>query len=181
MNDTLDSWNLRDYAIAMARYNRWMNDKIYDAAETLSDEQRKADRGAFFRSVHGTLNHLLLGDQAWMQRMKGQSVTMTSPAQVLHEDFQALRTARAAMDQDLMDWAVHLESVESSRSFSFFSVVYQKQITMPYVAAVMQIFNHQTHHRGQITTLLSQLGVDVGITDIPLMPPAVELSGKAAG
>ncbi|WP_290639940.1 DinB family protein [Aquabacterium sp.] len=170
MNDTLDTWSLRDYAIAMARYNRWMNGKIYDAAATLSDEQRKADRGAFFKSVHGTLNHLLLGDQAWMQRMQGQPVTMTSPSQELHEDFSALRAARESMDEKLMDWAVHLESVESSRSFSFFSVVYQKQITMPYVAAVMQIFNHQTHHRGQITTLLSQLGVDVGVTDIPLMP-----------
>lgn len=181
MNDTLDAWNLRDYAIAMARYNRWMNGKIYDAAATLSDEQRKANRGAYFKSVHGTLNHLLLGDQAWMQRMHGQAVTMTSPSQELHEDFNALRAAREVMDQTLMDWAVHLESVEASRSFSFFSVVYQKQITMPYVAAVMQIFNHQTHHRGQITTLLSQLGVDVGITDIPLMPSWAEMSAPSPG
>ncbi|MBI5924955.1 MAG: damage-inducible protein DinB [Aquabacterium sp.] len=170
MSDTPHSWNLRDYAVGMAHYNRWMNGKLYDAAATLSDEQRKADRGAFFKSVHGTLNHLLLGDGAWLQRMQGQAVTMTSPSQELHEDFDTLRTAREAMDQALLDWAASLTAVEATCSFSFFSVVYQKQITMPYVAAVMQIFNHQTHHRGQITTLLSQFGVDVGVTDIPLMP-----------
>lgn len=170
MYDTLDAWNLRDYAIAMARYNRWMNGKVYEAAATLSDEQRKADRGAFFQSVHGTLNHLLLCDEAWMQRLHGQPVTMTSPRQELHSDFGALRTAREAMDQTLQDWATRLEAVEPSRSLSFFSVSFQKQITMPYVAAVMQIFNHQTHHRGQLTTLLTQLGCDVGATDLPLMP-----------
>lgn len=164
------TWNLRDYAVTMARYNRWMNGKVYDAAATLSDEQRKADRGAFFKSIHGTLNHLLLGDEAWMQRMSGQPVTMTSPSQEVHADFEDLRTAREAMDERLLAWASTLEAVEPDRSFSFFSVTYGKQITMPYVAAVMQIFNHQTHHRGQATTLLAQLGADVGATDLPIMP-----------
>jgi uncharacterized damage-inducible protein DinB len=163
-------WNLRDYAMAMARYNSWMNTKLYDAAATLSDEQRKADRSAYFKSIHGTLNHLLLGDQAWVQRMRGEAVTMTAADQELHCEFDALREARIAMDQTLIDWAAALEDVEASRSLSFFSVVYQRQITLPYVAAVMQIFNHQTHHRGQITTLLTQWGVDVGVTDVPLMP-----------
>ena len=144
MNDTPQAWNLRDYAIAMARYNRWMNGKLYDAAATLADEQRKADRGAFFKSIHGTLNHLLLADQAWMQRLHGQPVTMSSPSQELHEDFEALRAAREAMDETLLNWAVHLEAVEASHSFSFFSVTYQKQITLPYVLVVMQVFNHQS-------------------------------------
>lgn len=165
------AWNLRDYAMAMARYNRWMNGKLYDAAATLSDTQRKADRNAFFKSIHGTLNHLLLGDQAWMQRLSGQPVTMTAPDQELFEDFDTLRAAREAMDQTLSDWAAGLDPfVEASRSFTFTSVVYQRDITMPYVVAVMQVFNHQTHHRGQITTLLSQFGVDVGPTDLPLAP-----------
>lgn len=171
MNDSTKPWNLRDYAMAMARYNQWMNGKVYDAAAQLSDEQRKADRGAFFRSVHGTLNHLLLGDRSWMQRMHGQPVTMTSPHEEVHEDFDELRAARQAMDQTLLEWAASLDpAIEPSRSYSFVSVTYQKTITLPYVAVVMQIFNHQTHHRGQLTTLLSQFGVDVGVTDIPVMP-----------
>lgn len=172
MNDRTPSlpWDLRDYATTMARYNRWMNEKIYAAADALADEQRKADRGAFFRSIHGTLNHLLLADEAWMQRLHGQPVTMTSPDQEVHSDFAALRAARQAMDQRLMDWAESLEAATPARLLSFFSVSYQKEITMPYVVAVMQVFNHQTHHRGQVTTLLTQLGAEVGPTDLPVMP-----------
>lgn len=164
------AWRLSDYATIMARYNRWMNEKVYAAAAMLSDEQRKANRGAFFQSVHGTLNHLLLTDEAWMQRLHGQPVSMTSPDEELHSDFEALREARIAMDQRLMDWAVQLEDVGPTHTLSFFSVSYQKQITLPYVVAVMQVFNHQTHHRGQVTTLLTQLGVDVGPTDLPMTP-----------
>lgn len=167
---TPPAWNLRDYAMTMARYNRWMNEKLYEAAASLSDEQRKADRGAFFRSVHGTLNHLLLADRTWMQRLHGEPVTMTSTDQELHSDFEELLAARQAMDQRLADWAATLEAVEPTRSYSFISVTYQKEIRLPYVAVVMQIFNHQTHHRGQVTTLLTQLGADVGVTDMPVMP-----------
>jgi len=168
--DTDHTWNLRDYAMIMARYNQWMNAKLYEAAASMSDEQRKADRGAFFKSIHGALNHLLLADRSWMQRFHGEPVTMKSADEELFEDFDALRAARIAMDQRLIDWAATLEAVGSAHHFTFYSVVYQKQITMPYVAAVMQVFNHQTHHRGQVTTLLSQFGVDVGVTDLPVMP-----------
>jgi uncharacterized damage-inducible protein DinB len=168
--NTDQTWNLRDYAMIMARYNQWMNGKLYEAAASLSDMQRKADRGAFFKSIHGTLNHLLLGDRAWMQRFHGEPVTMKSPDEEVFSDFDELRAARVAMDQTLIDWAAGLEAANASRSLTFFSVTYQKQITMPYVAGVMQVFNHQTHHRGQATTLLSQFGVDVGPTDLPVMP-----------
>lgn len=168
--NTDHAWNLRDYAMIMARYNQWMNGKLYDAAASLSDEQRKADRNAFFKSIHGTLNHLLLADRSWMQRFHGEPVTMKSADEELFSDFDELRAARVAMDQKLIDFAASLEAAGTSRSLTFFSVTYQKQITMPYVAGVMQVFNHQTHHRGQATTLLSQFGVDVGPTDLPVMP-----------
>ena len=163
-------WHLGDYAVTMARYNRWMNGKVYEAAAQLSDEQRKADRNAFFRSIHGTLNHLLLADRTWMQRLHGEPVTLVSMDQELHADFEELRAARDAMDDRLAAWAAGLEAMEASRLFSFTSVTYKKEITLPYVVMVMQIFNHQTHHRGQVTTLLSQFGVDVGPTDLPVMP-----------
>lgn len=170
MRHSAEGWMLRDYAVAMAHYNQWMNNKVYEAAATLSDAQRKANRQAYFQSIHGTLNHLLVGDQAWMQRMQGQPVTMTGADQILHEDFDALQQARQATDQLMLDWAATLQDVPAGQALRFFSVIYQKEITLPYVAAVMQIFNHQTHHRGQVTTLLTQLGVDVGVTDLPLMP-----------
>ncbi|MGC4059374.1 MAG: DinB family protein [Aquabacterium sp.] len=164
------SWNLRDYAMIMARYNQWMNGKLYEAAATLSDEQRKADRNAFFKSIHGTLNHLLIGDRSWLQRFNGEQVTMKSADEELFSDFDELRAARVAMDQQLIDFAASLAPVKASRTLTFFSVMYQKEFTLPYVAAVMQVFNHQTHHRGQATTLLSQFGVDIGPTDLPVMP-----------
>ncbi|MFT3859395.1 MAG: DinB family protein [Aquabacterium sp.] len=168
--NALTPWNLRDYALTMARYNQWMNGKLYDAAAELSDEQRKADRGAFFRSVHGTLNHLLLADRTWMQRLHGEPITMTSADQEVHSDFPALRAARQEMDDRLIAWAAGLEAVEPGRPYTFTSVTYQKEISLPYVVVVMQVFNHQTHHRGQITTLLNQFGIDIGPTDLPVMP-----------
>jgi uncharacterized damage-inducible protein DinB len=170
-DETPVPWHLGDYATTMARYNRWMNGKLYEAANMLSDEQRKADRGAFFGSIHGTLNHLLLADRTWLERLHGEPVTMTKPDEELHEDFAALRAAREAMDEKLMVWASRIAAVEASRPYSFMSVTYKKDISLPFVVVVMQVFNHQTHHRGQVTTLLSQLGVDIGVTDLAMMPP----------
>jgi uncharacterized damage-inducible protein DinB len=159
-------WHLGDYARTMARYNRWMNTKLYEASASLSDEQRKANRSAFFKSIHGTLNHLLLADRTWMQRLHGEPVTMTSTDQEVHEDFDELRKAREAMDERLIQWAASIEAVEATRGYSFHSVTYQKEIALPYVVVVMQVFNHQTHHRGQVTTLLAQAGIDPGTTDM---------------
>lgn len=161
---------LKDYAIAMAHYNRWMNEKIYTAVAPLTDAERKQDRGAFFVSIHGTLNHLLLIDQAWQQRFSGLAVTMQTPRDEVCADFDQLRRIRAALDNDLIAWAEQLPERFETESMQFFSVAYQKQMTLPLWAMVLQVFNHQTHHRGQITTLLAQLGVDIGTTDIPVMP-----------
>lgn len=162
--------NIRDYALTMAHYNRWMNQRLYAAAEQLSDDQRKEERGAFFGSIHATLNHLLLGDQAWMQRFAGEPVTMKSPRDELFADFQALRAAREAMDETILAWAATLTDEFADREYRFYSVSYQRERALPQYATILQLFNHQTHHRGQVTTLLSQCGIDMGITDIPWMP-----------
>jgi uncharacterized damage-inducible protein DinB len=161
---------INDYAAAMAAYNAWMNEKIYAAAAELTEEQRKRDLGAAFRSVHGTLNHLLLGDQAWMQRFRGQPVTMRSPDQELHADFESLRAARRTLDAEIAFWARDLPSGFGDAPFRFFSVSYNRERVLPGWAVVAHFFNHQTHHRGQMTTLLAQLGGDAGVTDLPWMP-----------
>lgn len=162
--------NVRDYAVTMAHYNRWMNEKIYAALAGIDDAVRKQERGAFFGSIHGTLNHLYLGDQAWMQRFMGEPVTMKSPRDLLFEDFGELRGARAAMDAKILAWAETLTEERGNSEYRFYSVSYQRERALPMYALVMQLFNHQTHHRGQLTTLLSQIGVDAGITDLPWMP-----------
>jgi uncharacterized damage-inducible protein DinB len=162
--------NARDYAIAMAAYSQWMNEKIYAAAAELGDDARKRDLGAFFRSIHGTLNHILLGDQAWLQRLQGQPVTMRSPDQELHADFDELFAARRAMDSSLSEFAANLSNEFFDQPLAFFSITYQKNRVIPAWAALVHMFNHQTHHRGQVTTLLKQLGKDPGVTDFPWMP-----------
>jgi uncharacterized damage-inducible protein DinB len=169
----------RDYAVAMAAYNGWMNERIYACCAALSDEERRRDRGAFFGSIHGTLNHILLGDQAWMQRFAGEPVTMRNPREELHAAFNALWAARRAMDERIAAWAAGLSDRVAERAFRFFSVTYGVHRELPTWAAVVHLFNHQTHHRGQLTTLLSQLGIDPGVTDFPSMPcfDAREASG----
>jgi uncharacterized damage-inducible protein DinB len=167
--------HLTDYARGMAAYNRWMNEKVYAAAAELSDGERKRDLGAFFKSIHATLDHILLGDESWLQRFRGQPVTMTSPAQETHADFDDLRAARRQMDDEISDWAASLTDAFGAAPFRFWSVTYQKERVIPGWAAVTHVFNHQAHHRGQVTTLLRQMGKDPGVTDLPWMPYFDEL------
>jgi uncharacterized damage-inducible protein DinB len=162
--------NIATYARAMAAYNQWMNEKIYSCAAELSDEERKRDMGAFFGSIHRTLNHIYVGDEAWLQRFEGQPVTMKSPADQPFEDFEALRNARRVLDEKITHWAERVSDELADGVFQIWSVTYQRRIDLPGWAAVVQIFNHQTHHRGQVTTLLKQLGKDPGPTDLPVMP-----------
>ena len=163
------------HAQTMARYNRWMNDKLYAACERLDDGVRKADRGAFFTSIHGTLNHLLWGDQVWMQRFtQGTALAKTFPktamGTILHEDWHALAAARQSMDADIELWAETVDAGWLERDFSWYSGITKSTRTRPAWLLVTHLFNHQTHHRGQVTTLLSQHGIDPGDTDLMLMP-----------
>lgn len=159
------------YAL-MARYNRWMNEKLYAVCADISDAERKKDRGAFFKSIHGTLNHLLYGDVVWMARFRNEPVPAVIIAE-LHAEFGALRAARAAMDRDILDWAAALMPEWLASPFRYTSNVDRKVRTMPAWTLVAHLFNHQTHHRGQLTTLIMQCGIDPGVTDIPFLPEFV--------
>ena len=158
-----------DYARTMARYNRWMNRALYDCSERLTDAQRKEDVGAFFKSLHGTLNHLLVGDSVWMGRFQGPAFVPSSLAQELHADFGELRRAREAMDERILDWVANLTDAVLASELQYTSIVNPQPRRMPMGLAVAHFFNHQTHHRGQVTTLLSQSGIDPGVTDLMWM------------
>lgn len=155
-----------EYARTMARYNRWMNRALYDCSAKLTDVQRKEDKGAFFKSLHGTLNHLLVGDSVWMGRFEGPVFVPTSLAQELHADFEGLRRAREAMDARISDWAANLTDAIIASELRYTSIVNPQPRSMPMSLAVAHFFNHQTHHRGQVTTLLMQHGIDPGVTDL---------------
>lgn len=154
----------------LAEYNRWMNENLFETCARLPDEERKRERGAFFRSIHSTLNHILWGDQAWMARFTGGPGPVTAIGEDLFADFNALREAREAMDGRIVEWAGTLSEAWLQTPITFNSRVYAVTLRQPAWVYVAHLFNHQTHHRGQVTTLLSQLGTDPGITDIPMMP-----------
>ena len=155
----------------MARYNRWMNQKVYDGCAGLSDEDRKRDMGAFFRSIHGTLNHILLADRIWMGRFTGEPFPVRSLDQELYADFNMLRDERAAEDECIIDWVASCSPEDMEGDLVYTSIVNPEPRRYPLWFALSHFFNHQTHHRGQITTLLTQLGVDVGVTDLIGMKP----------
>jgi len=154
----------------MAQYNRWMNERLYECCAQLSDEERKRDVGAFFKSIHGTLNHLLLGDRIWFGRFTGKPFIITSLAEELYSDFRELRTERASTDKAIIEWADSLTAEDFTRELAYTSVVNPKPRRYPFWFAVTHFFNHQTHHRGQLTTLLSQRGLDPGVTDLIWLP-----------
>lgn len=158
------------YCHTMARYNHWMNQKLYEICGTLSDAERKQDRGAFFRSIHGTLNHLLYGDRAWIGRFINRPFSAKTIGQNLYDSFEDLRREREITDQAILKWSQQLTEDWLAAPFDYTSNVDGETRTLPTWILVVHLFNHQTHHRGQLTTLLSQLGHDPGVTDLPWLP-----------
>ncbi len=127
--------------------------------------------GAFFKSIHATLNHLLVGDQLWLDRIDGRPTTITSLDQELYAHFEELKLQRQWADDRLDGIVTSMDETTLASTLSFKRLSGNKtDMTLPMGLVMMQLFNHQTHHRGQVTTLLMQCGVDVGVTDLPMMP-----------
>src|SRR5262249_39993568 len=143
----------------------WMNEKLYALCATLPDAERKRDRRAFFRSIHGTLNHLLLTDRAWLGRFTGQPLSFRSLDQELYADFGELRRERTSTDAAIEEFCGDLTDERLNAEISYANTS-GTRYTHPLAPALVHLFNHETHHRGQITTLLSQLGIDPGVTDV---------------
>ena len=159
----------RTHAETMAEYNHWMNLKLYAVCAEISDEQRREDQGAFFKSIYGTLNHLLVGDRIWLGRFTGQ-LYVAQLRQEIYSDFNELRQQREITDQQILAWSKQLTDEWLSQSLRYKSASDGTERMLPHWLLVMHLFNHQTHHRGQLTTLLNQLGHNLGVTDLPWMP-----------
>jgi uncharacterized damage-inducible protein DinB len=158
------------YARAMASYNSWMNGRLYETCAQLSDEQRKQDVSAFFKSIHGTLNHLLLADRIWMGRFTATTFACASLRDELYANFEQLRREREQEDARISAWVDGLQTGDLQAELHFTSVVNPQPRCYPLWFALSHFFNHQTHHRGQITALLSQFQVDPGVTDLLALP-----------
>ena len=155
----------------LAQYNTWMNLSIYSSCGTLSDEERKRDLHAFFGSIHRTLNHLLLTDRVQMGRFvgadrmcsldeRGNPIEIRSLDQELYADFATLRRERQKTDGAIEAWASEISDEFLARDMVYNAMSAAGRYRVPMRIAVTHFFNHQTHHRGQITTLLTQLGRD---------------------
>ena len=188
-----------EYCQLLSRYNRWMNERMYAAASAMADDERRRDRGAFFGSIHRTLNHILWGDRMWIGRFTGDLYTGTheregplpsancapsggseaaSAASVgvqpygadMFEDFEELARARELTDTRILDWAGKLSPEWLAGTLAYRASADGRQREVPAWIAAAHLFQHAVHHRGQVTTLLKQAGHDVGVTDLPYLP-----------
>jgi len=168
--------------VLMAQYNEWMNAKIYATAGELSEADLAAPRGAFFGSILGTLNHIVVGDRIWLRRFaahpSGYSalapmIDLQPPSalsQILYTDLNELAEHRKWLDQIILDWAGSISDRDQNHILRYTTT---KGIANAkrFGDLVIHFFNHQTHHRGQVTTLLHQAGNDVGVTDLLMLIP----------
>ena len=140
-----------------AAYNAWCNERLYDAVAHVSDADYRADGGAFFKSLHGTLNHLLVGDRIWMQRFTGQGEAPLTLDAILYDDFAQLHTARRAEDERVSSYIASLNETDLARTIRYRTMSKPNYIEQPLAPALDHFFNHQTHHRGQAHALLSAI------------------------
>ncbi|WAT25813.1 DinB family protein [Pseudomonas sp. GXZC] len=169
--------NRTEHIALMANYNQWMNRKLYDAALTLTDAELAMDRQAFFGSILGTLNHLVLGDTVWLKRFAQHPAgfsalvpmqAVATPADLKHlafADIRQLAAHRTWLDQLIVDWSHTVQETDLDHRLHYSNM---RGVTADkdFFSLLVHFFNHQTHHRGQATTLLTQAGLDVGTTDL---------------
>lgn len=168
--------------LLQATYNQWMNAKVYEACGRLSAEQFAAERGAFFGSLLGTLNHLAVADTVWLRRFAAHPAGyaaldevrgLPQPAaldQKLYTGFAELKAYREKLDRIILDWIATVREPDLDQKLEYRSmkgIAGRKRLG----DVLLHFFNHQTHHRGQATTLLMQAGQDVGVTDLLVLIP----------
>ena len=157
----------------LAGFNRWANGRIYDAAAALGDADYYKTRAcAFFGSIHGTLNHLLVVDRLWFGRLAGAVPAISHLDQILYEDFASLRAAREDEDERIVDQLKDMEEADLSKDCRFTLLSQPGERVMKPPLMLATVFNHQTHHRGQVHAMLKEAGAEPPGLDIILYPEA---------
>jgi uncharacterized damage-inducible protein DinB len=155
-----------------ARYNAWANRRLYAACAGLTHEERTLDRRGFFHSIHGTLNHILLADLIYRERLERKPTTFTRLDEILHDDFDTLRDAQAAQDEWYVGFCEALDPAELEGVLSFDTVETGEYFSLPLRRCLTNLFQHQIHHRGQTHHMLSHAGID---------PPPLDFINFSAG
>jgi uncharacterized damage-inducible protein DinB len=172
--------SLKRHFERLAAYNRWMNVKVYDASARMDEADLHADKGAFFGSVFGTLNHLRVADTIWLKRFTDHPTAFEALAfvrplpnpysldELQDTDLAGLRRARQALDEVILALTAEATDADYEQTLTYANRA-GEIFHDPFATVIQHFFNHQTHHRGQVTTLLTQAGIDVGVTDLIAM------------
>lgn len=158
---------MHQHFLMFAAYNCWANTRLYDAVAELSPEEFTRDVGAYFKSMCGTLNHLLVADRIWMHRFTGEGDLPASLDETLFDDFRKLRIAREIEDIRIDEWISGLDDARLAGRFTYMTVSDMRTVSQRLSPALSHLFNHQTHHRGHAHGVLSLLGKS---------PPSLDLS-----
>lgn len=149
---------MKRHFMMFAAYNQWANSRIYDAAADLSEDEFSRDTGAFFGSLMGTLNHILVADRIWMKRFTGEGDAHAKLDTIIHKTLAPLRATRETEDKRIVDWVESLSDKALAGRFSYMTVTDMRTISQRLSPALGHLFNHQTHHRGQAHMILTALG-----------------------
>ncbi|MGF1476424.1 MAG: DinB family protein [Geminicoccaceae bacterium] len=156
---------MNDQMKTMAAYSLWANERLHESASQMGDDDYRRDGGAFFGSVHGTLNHLLAADQIWWQRITGQGDPPDRLDAILHERIAGLTSARAAHDAMVVNWVGRLGEQDLAANVVYANMA-GKRFETPLSLILAHVFNHQTHHRGQVHALMSRFGYQAPVLDL---------------
>jgi len=155
-----------DHFPMMARFNRWVNARLYDSVAKLSDEQYRKDVGLFFGSVHATLNHLLVGDLIWTRRLRGEPNGVSSLKDIVHDDFASLRGRRVEEDDRFVAQVDALTLADLDRRIVYRRMIGNGEESILVRQILATLNNHQTHHRGQVHAALTQAGIEPPALDV---------------
>ncbi|MFL6617838.1 MAG: DinB family protein [Povalibacter sp.] len=149
---------MKSHFVMMAEYNAWANARLYEMARRLPDEQYRQDVGVYFKSLHGTLNHIMAADLIWMRRLTGTGDHPSKLSAIVFDDLVSLSAARQREDQRIIDFVGTLsdDQMEEQLEYSMLNGKSGKQRRREVLA---HVFNHQTHHRGQAHAVLTLLGI----------------------
>ena len=157
----------------MSRYNAWQNKQITPVVRAIDEAELTRDRGVFFGSIQATLNHLLWGDTVWMSRI---CADVKAPAGGIEgsvdlwTDIAAWSADRFRLDGRIMIWSQTIRNVDLNGELSFYSSVLGRDVTASIALCVTHMFNHQTHHRGQLHAMLTAIGAAAPVSDLFIMP-----------
>ncbi|MGH1413102.1 MAG: DinB family protein [Pelagimonas sp.] len=161
-----------EYVREMARYNSWQNNQLIPILRGLNDEVLNQERGAYFGSILATANHILWSDQLWMSRFANVEAPAANFAKgtEMTASLQEWEIQRFRTDSAINRWAKHIKSIDLTGYLNWFSVVNHREYSKPIGVCIMHMFNHQTHHRGQLHVMLTSVGCQGAVTDVTFMP-----------